>query len=95
MEKRSLELLRDIDETIGRHERRFGWDVMGTWALTHITIVLTRCPPLPRGRPKARKEYPIEEIRRMKEEGLSVREIAAKTGIPKSTVHRLLSRPEK
>lgn len=41
----------------------------------------------PRGRrPKTREEYPVEEMRRMKEEGLSVRQIAAKTGISKSTI---------
>jgi len=84
-----------ISETVGRQERGYEDDVMGRWALTDIAIVLTRCPPFPRGRPKAREEYPVEEIRRMKEEGLSVRQIAAKTGISKSTIHRLLSHPEK
>ena len=40
------------------------------------------------------KKYPIEGIWKMKDEGLSVRQIAAKIGISKSTIHRLLFRPE-
>lgn len=84
-----------ISETVGRQERGYEDDVMGRWAVTDIAIVLTQCPPLPRGHPKAREEYPIEEIRKMKEQGMSVRQIAAKTGISKSGVHRLLSRPKK
>lgn len=83
-----------ISETVGRQERGYEDDVMGRWALTDIAIVLTRCPPLPRGRPKAREEYPIEKWRRMREKGMSIREIAKAEGVPKTTVHRLLSRPE-
>ena len=46
----------------------------------------------PRGRPRGSgHEYPVEEWRRMRKEGLSIREIARRTGYPKSTVHDALS----
>lgn len=99
--RRTLELRReqrkesDILVTLGRHGRPFGWNVIGTWELVGVAIAFTRQPPKPRGRPKARKEYPVEKWRRMREKGMSIREIAKAEKVPKSTVHRLLSRPEK
>ena len=84
-----------INETIGRQERKWGDDVMGRWALTGIALTLTQRPPRPRGRPRGtRREYPIEEWLRMRKEGMSIREIAKKTGFPKSTVHDALSASE-
>ena len=81
-----------INETVGRQERRHDDSVMGRWALTGIALALTQRPPKPRGRPRGtRREYPIEEWRRMREEGMSIREIARKTGFPKSTVYDALS----
>ena len=49
--------------------------------------------PLPSRRPRKRKEYPLEKIRELRDEGLSVRKIAKELGIPKSTIHRLLKKP--
>ena len=48
--------------------------------------------PLPSKLPRKRREYPLEKIRELKEEGLSVRKIAKELDIPKSTIHRLLKK---
>ena len=50
--------------------------------------------PKPKGR-KPKRKYPIKKLRVMNERGMSLREIAEKTGISKSTVHRLLSQNTK
>lgn len=41
---------------------------------------------------RKKKEYPLQKIRELKKEGLSVRKIARKLGLSKSTVHRLLQK---
>ena len=83
---------RGINVTVSKGERKWGDDVMGRWALTGIALTLTRRPPRPRGRPRGtRREYPIEEWRRMRKEGMSIRAIASKTGFPKSTIYDALS----
>ena len=38
----------------------------------------------------ARKEYPIQEIKKLRREGLSIRKIAKQLKIPKSTIHDIL-----
>lgn len=81
-----------ISETVGKRERPPNDNVMGRWSLSVIAIILTERPPRPRGRPRGtRREYPIKEWRRMREKGMSIREIARRTGFPKSTVYDALS----
>ena len=81
-----------ILEQVGKQERKWGDSVVGRLVLTGIVLDLTRRPPRPRGRPRGtRREYPIEEWRRMREKGMSIRAIAKKTGFPKSTIHDALS----
>lgn len=55
-----------------------------------LEVTKPKHPPKPLGRKP--KEYPVEELKRMRKTGLSIRQIAEKTGISKSTVHRLLSK---
>jgi len=90
-EKLGEKLRRLCQEQPYHHANLRGWEECDDLAEA-MTYVLS--PPRGR-RPKTEEEYPVEEIRKMKDEGLSIRQIAAKTGISKSTIHRLLSRPEK
>lgn len=65
---------------------------IGAWkGIGEVAVGLCKPPPGRVGRPK--REYNLEELRKLKEQGMSIRKIAEKTGIPKTTVHRLLSRP--
>ena len=81
-----------ILEQVGKQERKWGDAVVGRLVLTGVVLDLTRRPPRPRGRPRGtRREYPVEEWRRMRKEGMSIRAIAKKTGFPKSTVYDALS----
>jgi hypothetical protein len=59
-----------------------------------VLDALEEKPKAKRGR-KPKREYPLEELKKMQESGMSLRQIAKETGIPKSTIHRLLSQNTK
>lgn len=60
------------------------------WCLENSSIwgYQIEIPKKPTGRPK--KEYPIEEIKKLKIQGYSIREITKRTNTPKSIVQRIL-----
>lgn len=53
--------------------------------------------PLFKRRPKKerfRREYPVKEIKKLREQGLSIRKIAKKLDIPKSSIHDILKKKD-
>lgn len=53
-----------IISDLGKYECPYEADIMGCHELAGIAAAICAPPPRARGRPKARKEYPIEERRR-------------------------------
>ena len=65
------------------------WGIENFWTFGNFRIEVKK-ERVKEGRGRPRKKHPIEKIRKLRKEGKTVRKIEEETGIPKSTVHRLL-----
>jgi hypothetical protein len=82
---------RDVDWTFRPISRSFISDVR--WFLENMKALGYELKlPLSKKPRKKQAKYPIEEIKRLREEGKSTREIARKLKISKSTIQRILSK---
>ena len=97
-----------IDEVIDEwvEDKDDEWDLSESWSETFVIDIFSFLRdahardydiPLFKRRPKKerfKKEYPVEEIKKLREQGLSIRKIAKKLDIPKSTIHDILKRED-
>jgi len=84
-----------IHKTFEKKMRRYGDLKISDHIIREVlkaTLEVTKPKPSPKPLRRKPKEYPVEELKRMREAGMSIRQIAEKTGVSKSTVHRLLSK---
>ena len=94
-----------IDEWV---ENKDEWDLSDSWSETFVIDIASFLRnaharnyeiPLLKQRAKKerflrRKEYPIERIKELREQGLSIRKIAKKLDVPKSTIHDILKKKD-
>ena len=96
-----------IDEWVENKDKE--WDLSDSWSETFVIDITSflrdahgRDIDIPlfkrfKRRPKKerfRREYPVKEIKKLREQGLSIRKIAKKLDIPKSTIHDILKKKD-